>query len=127
MLKLFDLPRQLGETKDGEAISANIGRYGPYVRVGKKFVSIKEDDPYTITLERALELIAEDAEKKSNLIIKEFNGGKIQVLNGRYGPYVKSGKINARIPKGKKPEELTQKECIELVETTEARKKKKKK
>ncbi len=126
-LKLFQLPRELGESKDGEAISANVGRYGPYVRVGKKFVSIKDDDPHTITLERALELIAEDAEKKNNLVIQEFDNGNIQVLNGRYGPYVKSGKTNARIPKGKKPEELTQEECVELVETTVARKKKKKK
>ncbi|KAA3613594.1 MAG: type I DNA topoisomerase [Calditrichaeota bacterium] len=126
-LKLFELPRELGESKDGEPISANVGRYGPYVRVGKKFVSIKDDDPYTITLERALELIAEDAEKKNNAVIKEFDDGNIQVLNGRYGPYVKSGKTNARIPKGKKPEELTQEECVELVEATAARKKKKKK
>ena len=124
-LKLFELPRGLGESKEGETISVNIGRYGPYVRVGKKFVSIKEDDPYTITLERALELFAEDAEKKSNSVIKEFDNGNIQVLNGRYGPYVKSGKINARIPKGKKPEELSQKECVELVEATATRKKKK--
>jgi len=126
-LKLFNLPRELGESKEGESISANIGRYGPYVRIGKKFVSIKEDDPYTITLERALELIAEDAEKKNNAVIQEFDNGNIQVLNGRYGPYVKSGKTNARIPKGKKPEELTQEECVELVEATAARKKKKKK
>lgn len=123
-LKLFDLPRDLGVSKDKENISVNIGRYGPYIRIGKQFISIKDDDPYTITLERALQLIAENEEKKNNRVISEFQNGDIQVLRGRYGPYVTNGKVNARIPKDKTPEELTEQECIELVEKTAAKKKK---
>lgn len=123
-LKLFELPRDLGVNKDKETISANIGRYGPYIRIGKQFISIKDDDPYTITLERALELIAESEEKKNNRVISEFQDGKIQVLRGRYGPYVTNGKINARIPKDKNPEELNEKDCLELIEKTETKKKK---
>lgn len=125
-LTLFQLPRMLGETESGEEVAANIGRFGPYVRYGKKFVSIKEDDPFTITLERALVLIAEDIEKKSKMFIKEFDDGKVQVLNGRFGPYVKSGRTNAKIPKNVKPEELTLEQCLELIETTKAKKKTKK-
>ncbi|MCB9057806.1 MAG: DNA topoisomerase I [Calditrichae bacterium] len=123
-LKLFDLPRDLGVSKDKENISVNIGRYGPYIRIGKQFISIKDDDPYTITLERALQLIAENEEKKNNRVISEFQNGDIQVLRGRYGPYVTNGKVNARIPKDKTPEELTEQECIELIEKTAAKKKK---
>lgn len=123
-LDLFKLPRELGETDDGEKIFASIGRYGPYVRIGKKFVSIKPEDPHTITLDKAQEFIAADAEKKNNRVINEFKNGEIQVLRGRYGPYVKSDNVNARIPKSMDPESLTEADCEKLVE--EAIKKKKK-
>ena len=85
-LDLFKLPRELGATAEGEPVSANIGRFGPYVRYANKFVSIKGDDPYTITLERALELIAEKKIADANRLIRDFPEAGIQVLNGRYGP-----------------------------------------
>ncbi len=121
-LKLFDLPRHLGESEDGEEVSTNIGRYGPYVRVGKTFVSLKEDDPHTVTLERALELYKEHKERSDNRTINEFDNGKIKVLNGRFGPYVTNGAKNAKIPKDKKPEELSREECVELLEKAPERK-----
>ena len=123
-LKLFELPREVGKTPEGETIVASIGRYGPYIRIGKKFVSIKPEDPHTITLEQSLEFIATDSEKKNNRLINEFKDGEIQVLRGRYGPYVKSGKVNARIPKDKDPEKLTLEDCEKLVEKTLKKKKK---
>ena len=117
-LDLFKLPRQLGEF-EGEAVSAAIGRFGPYVRHNKSFVSIKEDegdDPYTITLERAIELIKVKREADAKAIIQTWDEEPdIRVLNGRYGPYIKAGKKNVKIPKDKKAEELTLEEVRELV------------
>lgn len=123
-LKLFDLPRQLGETAEGETIFASIGRYGPYIRIGKKFVSIKPEDPHSISLDKALEFIQADAEKNNSRTIKEFRDGDIQVLRGRYGPYIKSGTLNARIPKNKEPETLTLEECEALINVAREKKKK---
>ncbi len=121
-LELFKLPRQLGETPEGEEVSTNIGRYGPYVRYGKKFVSLgKDDDPYTVTLERALELIAEKKQADANRLIKEFEPEGIRILNGRYGPYITDGKKNARIPKDREPASLTLAECQEAIEKAPAR------
>jgi DNA topoisomerase-1 len=114
-LDLFKLPRELGLTADGEPVSANIGRFGPYVRYGNKFVSIKADDPYTITLERALELIAEKKIADANRVIRDFPDAGIQVLNGRYGPYVTNKKKNAKIPKDRVPAELTLADCEALL------------
>jgi DNA topoisomerase I len=114
-LDLFKLPRELGATADGEPVSANIGRFGPYVRYGAKFVSIRGDDPYTITFERALELIAEKQITDANRLIRDFPDAGIQVLNGRYGPYVTNKKKNAKIPKDRVPAELTLEECETLL------------
>jgi DNA topoisomerase-1 len=114
-LDLFKLPRQLGETADGEPVSASIGRFGPYVRYGNKFVSIRGDDPYTIELDRALELIEEKKIADANRLIQDFPEAEIQVLNGRYGPYVTNGKKNAKIPKDQEPAALTLEECEELL------------
>ena len=114
-LDLFKLPRELGETPEGESVSANIGRFGPYVRYGDKFVSIRGDDPYTIDLPRALELVAEKKILDANRIIQDFPDAGIQVLNGRYGPYVTDGKKNAKIPKDREPAKLTLDECEALV------------
>ncbi|HEY9183669.1 MAG TPA: DNA topoisomerase I, partial [Gammaproteobacteria bacterium] len=100
-LDLFKLPRELGLTPEGEPVSANIGRFGPYVRYANKFVSIKGDDPYTITLERALQLIAEKKIADANRLIRDFPEHGIQVLNGRYGPYITNKAKNAKIPKDK--------------------------
>jgi DNA topoisomerase-1 len=114
-LDLFKLPRELGATQEGEPVSANIGRFGPYVRYGNKFVSIRGDDPYTITFERALELIAEKKIADANRLIRDFPDAGIQVLNGRYGPYVTNKQKNAKIPKDKTPSELTLEECQALL------------
>jgi DNA topoisomerase I len=113
-LELFKLPRELGQTPEGEPVQVNIGRFGPYVRYAKSYVSIKDDDPYTITRERALELIAEKKTADANRVIRDFDNG-IQVLRGRYGPYITDGKKNARVPKGREPETLELAECAELI------------
>jgi DNA topoisomerase-1 len=115
-LELFKLPRTLGATADGEAIITNVGRFGPYVKYGSKYVSLKEDDPYTVTLERALEVIRLKQEADANRIITDFSADGIQVLNGRYGPYVTNGKKNAKIPKDREPKSLTLEECRTLIE-----------
>jgi DNA topoisomerase-1 len=120
-LELFKLPRELGTTADGEPVSASIGRFGPYVRYGDKFVSIRDDDPYTISLERALELIAEKKIADANRLILDFEEQGIQVLNGRYGPYITNKEKNARVPKDRDPKTLTLEECQELLAAAPAR------
>jgi len=115
-LELFKLPRKLGETSDGLPVSASVGRFGPYVRYGDKYVSIRgDDDPYTIELPRALELIEEKKIEDANRIIQDFEDEGIQVLNGRYGPYVTDKAKNARVPKDREPKSLTLEECKELL------------
>ena len=114
-MELFKLPRKLGETPDGLAVSASIGRFGPYVRYGDKYVSIKDDDPYTIELPRALELIEQKKIDDANRIILDFEEQGIQILNGRYGPYITNKKKNARVPKDREPKSLTLEECEELL------------
>ncbi len=120
-LELFKLPRMLGETADGEEVSTNIGRYGPYVKYGRKFVSLGDDDPFTVSLERALELIEEKKKADANRLILEFEDEGIRVLNGRYGPYITDSKKNARIPKDKEPSSLTLEECKEALAKAPAR------
>jgi DNA topoisomerase-1 len=120
-LELFKLPRKLGATPDGEPVSASIGRFGPYVRYGDKFVSIRDDDPYTIGLERALELIEEKKIADANRIILDFEDEGIQVLNGRYGPYITDKTKNAKVPKDREPKSLTLEECRELLAAAPAR------
>jgi DNA topoisomerase-1 len=110
-MELFKLPRNLGSTADGEPVQANIGRFGPYVKYGAKYASLKEDDPYTITLERALEVIEAKKLADANRIIQDFGVDDIQVLNGRYGPYITDKKKNAKIPKERDPKTLTLEEC----------------
>jgi len=106
-LKLFELPRPVGEY-EGEEVVASVGRFGPYVRHGKAFVSLKkEDSPYTVTIERAIELIEEKRKKEREKFIKVFEADDIQVLNGRFGPYIAHAGANYRIPKGTDPVGLT--------------------
>jgi DNA topoisomerase-1 len=127
-MALFALPRDLGETAEGEKVSANIGRFGPYVRYGNKFVSIKKDqgDPYTISLEEALVLIKEKKIADANRIIQTFDDG-IQVLNGRWGPYVTDGNKNGKIAKDLDPKALTHEQCIEILASAPEKKKRSKK
>jgi DNA topoisomerase-1 len=113
-IELFKLPRALGKAPDGEEVSAGIGRFGPFVRKGKVYASLKEDDPHTISLERALYLIQEKQQLIANRVIADFGDG-IQVLNGRYGPYITDGEKNARIPKDRDPKSLSHEECKSLL------------
>nr|VFJ65179.1 MAG: DNA topoisomerase I [Candidatus Kentron sp. FW] len=120
-LTLFKLPRELGVTDDNEKVSANIGRFGPYIRYGDKFTSLgKEDDPYTVTLERALVLVVEAKQREAAKHIKTFENG-IRILNGRYGPYITDGAKNARIPKDREPATITLTEAEELLANAKAK------
>jgi DNA topoisomerase I len=115
-LHLFKLPRDLGQAEDGQTISTGIGRFGPFVKHGSVYASLKpEDDPYTIDLARGIALLHEKAELARNRLIASFRDGAIQVLNGRYGPYITDGEKNARIPKDREPASLTEAECAELL------------
>ena len=114
-MELFKLPRTLGTTAAGETVITNVGRFGPYVKYGSKYVSLKEDDPYTVTLERALEVIRLKQEADANRIIIDFGVDNIQVLNGRYGPYITDGKKNAKVPKEREPKSVTLEECRTLL------------
>jgi DNA topoisomerase-1 len=114
-MELFKLPRTLGQTAEGETVQTNIGRFGPYIKYGAKYVSLKEDDPYTVELPRALELIEQKKVADANRIIRDFADEGIQVLNGRYGPYITDKTRNAKIPKDRDPKTLTLEECKELL------------
>jgi DNA topoisomerase-1 len=115
-LVLFQLPRKLGETPEGEPMTVAVGRFGPYVKYGSKYVSLKEpDDPYTVTRERAVEVIEAKKLADANRIIIDFGVDDIQVLNGRYGPYITDKQRNARIPKDRDPKSMTLEECRALL------------
>jgi len=117
-LELFLMPRSLGQDK-GEEVSVGIGRFGPFAKRGSVYASLKkEDDPYTIDLARAVFLIEEKEEIARNRIIKEFPGSDIQVLNGRFGPYISDGKLNGKIPKDREPATLSLDEVQKLLEET---------
>ena len=115
-LFLFNLPRVVGVDENGNEIKANIGRFGPYLQVKTKYYSLKTDDPYTVDEQRAKEIIKEIDEAKSKALIKEFEKEKIQVLDGQYGPYIKQGRKNFKIPKTKEASNLTLEECLEIIE-----------
>ncbi len=117
-LKLFDMPRVLGED-NGQEVSVGIGRFGPFAKRGSTYASLKkEDDPYKIDLARAVFLIEEKEEIARNRIIKEFEGSDIQVLNGRFGPYISDGKLNGKIPKDREPASLSLEEVQQLLAET---------
>ena len=120
-LELFKLPRALGRTAEGEDVSVGVGRFGPFVKQGDTYASLKPtDDPYTIELDRALELVREKRELAANRLIRDFGDG-VQVLNGRYGPYITDGEKNARIPKEREPSTLSHAECLELLAAAPAK------
>ena len=120
-LEMFKLPRTVGETADGKVIKANIGRFGPYIQVDKLFVSIKPEDPHTITLEKSLELYEAKLKAEAEKNIADFGDG-IKVLNGRYGPYITDGKKNAKIPKDTEPSSITHEQAKELLSASPAKK-----
>ena len=119
-LKAFELPRVVGKTDEGEEIKANIGRFGPYVQIGKLFVSIKPLDPYKITLKEAKELYAAKLKAEAEKNIADFGDG-LKVLNGRFGPYVTDGKKNAKIPKETDPKKVTEADARKLLEEAPAK------
>ena len=130
-IALIDLPRTVGDHPEtGKPITASIGRYGPYVAHERTFASLKTtEDVFTVGLNHAVSLIADKASKRggSANVLKELgdhpDGGPIQVLEGRYGPYVKYKRVNATLPKDKKPEEVTLEEALALIEAKSAKKK----
>jgi DNA topoisomerase-1 len=121
-LKLFQLPRVVGQYEDQD-MKVNNGRFGPYVQVGKIFASIpKGEDPMSITYERSLEIYLEKLQVEANRLIKSFDERPdIQLLNGRYGPYMKIGKDNFKLPKGTEAEKLSLEECIEISKSDAAK------
>ena len=129
-MDLFVLPRLLGETPDGEYITACLGRFGPYLNYGeKKNLSLKglEEkgdnpfDPYTITFEQALPLVEQKKIIEANKVIQDFEEKGIQVLNGRFGPYVTDGNKNVKVPKDQDPKDLSLAECEEMIENAPAK------
>jgi DNA topoisomerase I len=121
-LELFKLPREVGNYEN-QTLTVASGRFGPYVKHGDKFYSLaKTDDPYTVSEERAIEIIQQKRQTDAQKTIKTFEeDAKVQVLNGRYGAYIKFGEQNVKIPKDKKPEELTYEECVELAKESEGK------
>lgn len=120
-IELFTLPRILGHTENGDPIEVNIGRFGPYIKVDKRYVSLGKEDPYSVDLKTANTLLAADAEKRAKMTIQEFPEAGIKILNGRFGPYITDGTKNAKIPKDKDPAKLSLNECRELISKAPAR------
>ena len=116
-LKLFDLPRTLGEY-EGETITVSTGRFGPYIRHNGKYVSLpKEYAPQTVSYDEAVALIEKKREEEKNRLIKSFpENGDLEILNGRFGPYIAYKGKNYKIPKGTKPEELSNDDCLKIIE-----------
>jgi len=125
-LELFKLPRELGSTAEGDVVWASIGRFGPYLRYDSTFVSLKEDDPHTIELPRALELIAAKKQADLDRILKTFEGSNIQILKGRWGPFISDGEKNARIARDREFTSLTLAECEAALAAAPDKKSKKK-
>jgi DNA topoisomerase-1 len=116
-MDLFKLPREVGEF-EGSPITVAVGRFGPYLGHAKAFYSLpKTEDPYSIEYERAVEIIVEKRKEKENKLIKEYvyEEKPIQILNGRFGPYMSYNKTNIKIPKGTDPAKLTLEECVTLI------------
>ncbi len=119
-LEMFKLPRVVGQTEDGQDIKANVGRFGPYIQVGKLFVSIKPEDPHHITLEKARELYAAKLQAEAEKHIAEFSDG-VKILNGRFGPYITDGTKNAKVPKDTDPRTITHEQALELLKAAPAK------
>jgi DNA topoisomerase-1 len=116
-LHLFTLPRKLGATPAGEEVEVNIGRFGPYARIGKLFVSLrKDDDPYTVQMPRVLELYELKKAALDAATLHRFEGSAVRVIKGRFGPYISDPPRRARIPKDKDYAALTLEECLALLD-----------
>lgn len=119
-LKAFELPRTVGQTEDGQDIKSNVGRFGPYIQVGKLYVSIKDHDPRDITLAEARELYAAKLKAEAEKTISDW--GTVKILNGRFGPYITDGKKNAKIPKDSDPKAITEAEAKKMLAEAPAKK-----
>jgi DNA topoisomerase-1 len=115
-LPLFRLPRDLGFTAEGEEVSVGIGRFGPYIRYASKFVSLKDADPHTVELPEALELVAAKKQADLDRILRTFDDTDVQILKGRWGPFISDGKKNARMQKDREPDSMTLEECLAALE-----------
>ncbi len=131
-LALLSLPREVGlHPESGKPIVAGFGRYGPYVQHDGKYASLSSpEEVFEVGINRAVSLLAEKAASAGNRrgasVIKDLGahpelGGKVQVLSGRYGPYVKHGKVNATLPKDRQPEQVTLAEAVELIAARSAK------
>lgn len=123
-MEMFKLPRNVGKTEDGQDMLANIGRFGPYIKVGSLFVSIKPHDPMKISEAEAREFYAEKLQTEKEKNIAEFPSG-IKVLKGQYGPYVTDGKKNVKVKKDQDPTKITEAEAKEMIKNAPAKKKRK--
>jgi DNA topoisomerase-1 len=121
-IKAFQLPRIVGETAEGETIKANIGRFGPYIQIGKLFVSIKPLDPHTITLKESIDLYNNKIQAEAEKNIADFGDG-IKIIKGRFGPYITDGSKNAKIPKGTEPSEISHEQALNLIKNAPTGKK----
>jgi DNA topoisomerase-1 len=119
-LEAFKLPRVVGTTEDGQEIKANVGRFGPYIQVGKLYVSLKDDDPRDVTETKARELYAAKLQAEREKTIADY--GEVKILNGRFGPYITDGKKNAKIPKDTDPKTITEEEAKKIIADTPVRK-----
>jgi DNA topoisomerase-1 len=126
-LALFRLPRELGVYEQGE-VMVGLGRFGPYIKHKNNYYSLdKTDDPYTILLGRAIEIIIAKKQEEKEKIIREFTGDQqVKILKGRYGPYISIGKTNYRIPRDKDPASLTLEDCLKIAESAPPPRSKKK-
>jgi DNA topoisomerase-1 len=127
-LRLLSLPRTVGaDPKSGEEVVAGLGRFGPFVRRGKTFASLaNEDQLFTVGIEEAISLL--EQKKAGRTVLREMGahpktGGDVQILSGRYGPYVTDGTANASLKKGMEPEDLTMDEAVEMIAQAVIRKK----
>ena len=131
-VKLLSLPRTIGEhPEDGEEIVADLGRYGPYVRRKKDYRSVEFEQLFELSLDDAVEIFKQPKGGRKRKVLKELGehpetGKPMQVLDGRYGPYIKMGRTNASLPKDESPEDITVERAVELIAEKKAKKKKKK-
>jgi topoisomerase IA-like protein len=116
-MKLFDLPRDLGEF-EGAVVTVAVGRFGPYIKHGNAYITLpKTHDPLTITLDEATQLIDDKQKAEAERVIKKFDEEPdMQVLNGRFGPYIKYGDKNVSLPRGTDPLKVDLDTCIKLID-----------
>ena len=115
-IDLFNLPREIG-LFESEKVIVSEGRYGPYIKFGSKFISLKDKDPFTVNLDECIDVIKsfQEFEKKKIINTFDYKNEKVEILNGRFGPYIKYLGKNFKIPKDSKPSELTLENCLSII------------